>query len=612
MGKNFIKTIEIGDYRDDKQVLEIAQPKAGHNAITVLCGKNSTGKTHVLKLTSNVWGRGHGSNKENQNQSENVNVTFTVPEAPLPSALYLNSTTFAKGKFFTIPIKQPKPDPAGRRPKYREAAISFIKRLLRPASGTPYDTAFFETHFPSGNIYKCDQEDPVVIAFQEAAGALLYFCYYPDAAGGHIELVLRENVHRRLRYLDWSDGQQALFASFLIIDHHRPDVLLIDEIENHLHPEYMTRLTEFVKKQVPQTVMVTHHPHIMFSKLVDKKYYFGLQPFEREAAPAVEKFSKDFQSRSPRRAVRDINSEFELLRAAYELFHDKDCELLHLAEQFRTSVDMEFTKSLINIFKNDPAPAGRSPFADTQTSQTSKLLQLIKASQGARADQFDVLDYGAGRGRTLIELLKESPADLTVHLHWRFWDPSPERRQELKAVAEKQSAPCKVTVIEEITGHPSGAFDLVILSNVAHEVTPDRLTEILITARRLLRQEGKLVVLELSPLINAEKYAVPYSRDNLTELFNSIGWKAYPGAIPIKSGMIQSYFVCAHSPDTLHSCNPEWIRTKIKSLWTKILQMTCKEYDAKFKIASVSDQLSLVENLTTIASIMNYKSGNWK
>lgn len=173
------------------------------------------------------------------------------------------------------------------------------------------------------------------------------------------------------------------------------------------------------------------------------------------------------------------------------------------------------------------------------------------------------------------------------------------------------SADYSIAVIEEIEAEPSEAFHIAVLSNVLHEVTPPVFAEMLTTIRRLIKPNGKLVVLELTPLIHPEKYAVPLSKEQMESILHGSGWKVDSGFFPVRSGLIQAYWVCAHTPDKSNSFDQVQIQRTVESEWDKILTHNCLLYDGKYQITTADDQIRVMENLTTIASIMNYRLGHW-
>jgi energy-coupling factor transporter ATP-binding protein EcfA2 len=622
MDNNFIKEIQIGEYRSaNKHVMPIAWPKdtTGAYCITVICGKNNTGKSHILKQLSEAFHVDRKFHNENEKESINVHAVLTDPADPMPNVLYFDSTTFAKSRFNVIPAGEYKHDPTGKKPRYRDAAIRFIGRQVQNALGNideeswendaSYRLHFIHDKVDKESIYRCDKNDEVVKRFEEAVEGRLYFRYFVQAKSEFLELVLRYDEHRVFRYPSWSDGQQTLFAGLLIIDYHRPDVLLIDEIENHFHPEYITQFAIFIKKIVPQTILVTHHPHMLFSKLVDKLYYMELKGIDSEDPPPNERFDRTLHPRSPKRNIKELITDFDLITAAYGLFHNQDRQLLHLAEKLHHAVDVKFTKILIELFKAEAVPSGEDFFLDAQSIQ---LIGVIKRSVEETSGAIEILDYGAGRGRTLLEVLKEPQAKRGFIFRWSFWEKDPGLRRELALLATNAASASDIRVIDNMEGVAPDTFHIAILSNILHEVTPKEFARILTDIRRVIKSDsGRFVVLELTPLIHPEKYAVPYTRELMESVLHKIGWRIDSGNFPVRSGLVQAYWVCAHSPDSSASFDQGHIQKVVEDAWEQILEHNCLLYDGKYKVTSADDQIRLIDYLTTIASVMNYRLGNW-
>lgn len=166
-------------------------------------------------------------------------------------------------------------------------------------------------------------------------------------------------------------------------------------------------------------------------------------------------------------------------------------------------------------------------------------------------------------------------------------------------------------MIEDIEKEKPETYDVAVLSNILHEVTPPIFAEILTAVRRLLTPNGRLVVLELSPLIHPEKYAVPLSKEQMESILHGCGWKVDSGFFPVRSGSIQAYWVCGHTPDESISFDRSHVQQTIENKWEEILTHNCLLYDGKYQITTADDQIRVMDNLTTIASIMNYRLGHW-
>lgn len=504
---NFIKEILIGTYGSKgKQTISLAYPliPAEPYCITAICGKNNTGKTHILREVS--LSLDNALHNEAEKESLNIHAVLLHPKDPPPRLLHLEDLTSDKRRIAQIPIGQYKHDPGGNTPNLREASVTFSGKHLLSRFGCSADLSkwiadadfrrqFCSNHFTDRTIYACIPEDPVVRRIEDATGARLYIGEKGPGRTAHLELALRYDEHRVFYYPSWSDGQKALFCAILAISHHHPEVVLLDEIENHFHPEFITQLALFLKEMVPQTVLVTHHPHVLFSELVDRLHYVELEADRPEEMPETQQLPGGFRPRSPRRRIRVLENDFEIISAAYGLFHNQDRQLLSLAQTTLDAVEVTFTEQILTAFQPDVRPAAAGPFSDAQTKQLLEVLKTIAQNAGGQGLQ--ILDYGAGRGRTLRELLKYTSVRRGFAMQWVLWDPDEGRQHELRELVQGLEIP-GIKVLagpEEIVPY---SFDVAILANVLHEVTPLAFGSIFRALGRALKTTTRsIVILEL-------------------------------------------------------------------------------------------------------------------
>ena len=618
--RNFLKAVQVGAYGSAKKItLPLAYPKGeGHPfCVNALCGRNNSGKSHILREIGQAFDD-RGFHNTSERESVNVHAVLLDPEAPVPKVLYLPDLTGDKSRLNEIPVKF-KHDPQGRTPKYREAIVGFIADqlscLLEPTfekeqwnRDEEYRMQVLD-RLEERVVYRCLDDSPVIRRFEQAVGGSLYFGRKgPGKKRAHLELAIRYDDHRLFYFQTWSEGQKTLFTALLFIYHHRPDVLLLDEIENHFHPEYITQLAQFLRDVVPQTLLVTHHPHVLFSTMVDRLFYLEMQTALEGEPPKRVALPEGFRSRSPRRQIAELITEFDRITAAYGLFDNQDRQLLTLAQATHQSIDTGFTASLVRFFGSADGETGESPAIAGPLQQIEELLaDLLRAVQ-RRGGPLYVLDYGAARARSLDSLLRASPLALGEHLHWSFWglQPAFERVAPGRALFDVRFwAPS-----EEL---PDDFYDLAILSNVLHEMIPGVFGATLAKVRRAMRaQGGSVAILEPFPLIRPEKYAVPYSRQDMTDILVRCGWKVESRNLAVPGGLVEAYCILAHSPDSEKSLDSDLMERIVGEKWQEILRRSCAHYDGRRRIGSARDQIEVMGLLTTIASINNYNLGNWR
>lgn len=617
--KNFIKEIQVGVYgARKKNTLPLAYPQAAGSpyCINALCGRNNSGKSHILREIGQAFDDRKLHNAT-EKESENIHAVLVDPEADPPSVLYLPDLTRDKNRLNEIPLSF-KHDPQGRTPKYREAIIGFIADQLSVARASRVEEEQWAqdadyrkklvAQLEERTLYRCSGESPILRRFEQAVRGNLYFGKKGGGKSMHLELAIRYDDHRLFYYPTWSDGQKTLLTALIFIQHHQPDVLLLDEIENHFHPEYITQLAQFLREVVPQTLLVTHHPHVLFSTLIDRLFYLEVDKTPDLEAPGKVQLPQGFRSRSPSRQIAELSTDFDRITAAYGLFHNQDRQLLTLAQATHDSIDMAFTASLAHLFLSLEIEVEESPATRQPLQQIESLLAGVLNTFRRTGSSLRVLDYGAPRVRSLERLLRTSSISLGESLQWSFWGvPSTGARLPEGGLG------FDLRLYSASDPLPSNTFDLAILSNVLHEMTPAEFATTLATVRQAIRQAGgNLVILEPYPLIRPEKYAVPYSLDDMVDILSRCGWKVESRPLPVPGSLVEAYCILAHSPDSDKSVDLSLMDRVVGEKWEEILQRSSVLYDGRRQIESARDQIEVMGFLTTIASINNYQLGNWR
>jgi hypothetical protein len=617
--RNFIKAVQVGVYGSPKKItLPLAYPQAAGSpyCINALCGRNNSGKSHILREIGQAFDDRSLHNAA-ERESVNIHAVLLDPQAPPPSVLYLPDLTEDKSRLNQIPLTF-KHDPQGRTPKYREAIVRFLADQLSGVWGTEFEKERWTRdadyrkeivdRLEERVLYRCTSESPVLRRFEEAVGGNLYFGKKGPGKKVHLELAIRYDDHRIFYFQSWSEGQKTLLTALLYIHHHRPDVLLLDEIENHFHPEYITQLTQFLRDVVPQTLLVTHHPHVLFSNLVDRLFYLEMQAARDPEAPNEVRLPQGFQARSPQRRIAELATEFDRITAAYGLFHNQDRQLLTLAQATHQSIDTSFTASLLRLFLPVDDEAGESSAASLPLQQIEDLLVDSLRTLRQKGGPFHVLDYGAARARSLERLLRTSSLPLGEPLCWSFWGVQP-----TSARLPVGRSGVDIRLVSPAESLPKDFYDLAILSNVLHEMTPKAFAATLAGIRRAVRAPGgSVAILEPFPLIRPEKYAVPYSREDMTDVLVQCGWKVESRQLPVPGGLVEAYCLLAHSPDSRKSLDLPLLEQAVGEKWREILARSCARYDGQRQIGTARDQIEVMGLLTTIASISNYSLGNWR
>ena len=215
--------------------------------------------------------------------------------------------------------------------------------------------------------------------------------------------------------------------------------MLIDEIENHLHPAYITKLLEALRARRLQSIIVTHHPHVIFSELVDAVFYMERRATALTSPPNQLKYLKHRDRRAPSRRVVSLADEFDKISYTYRLFDQHDNQLMRIALQLEGEADLSFYRAVMEVCSYPPVGATERGTPDTQTAQLAERISDLLEGVGP----VQILDFGAGFGRTAQELAK-MPLNGRGNVQWLCWEPNLEHRAQLRTTLAATNIPHSV------------------------------------------------------------------------------------------------------------------------------------------------------------------------
>jgi hypothetical protein len=190
-----------------------------------------------------------------------------------------------------------------------------------------------------------------VTRLQLALGANLHFrCIKRDKAAyaRQFEFVLVCGHGTTLPYEMWSDAQRALFYVLVSLEHFGPEIVLYDEAENHPHPAFMSYILEELRARPVQSIITTHHPHLIFSRFADRVYYIETDRPKPSPTPPPQ-FSFSAQYVDFERRVEELRGSFEKISNSYKLFTHQDVQLLAQAEYVQTRSTLILIQTLSHI-----------------------------------------------------------------------------------------------------------------------------------------------------------------------------------------------------------------------------------------------------------------------
>lgn len=623
---NLIKSIHIATERGrPEQMLPLTRgaddPSA--NQITVLCGRNRSGKSHLLEqLDVSIHDHNrifeHGKPTERRTPvSRNICCELLQPDKPSAAVYYFRDPGFMIQQ--ATVIRYSRDFATFSRPErnishamlhllasHCETSQSGLDRQKWDADPS-YRTEVMQPYSAVGNIFRLKSAAPFLKAFEKLTSSRLYFRIV-KAQGNrqHAELILRYSPRHHYQYCAWSHGQRVLFCYLCAIEFLRIEVLLLDELETHLHPEFMSFLFEQIKAKIPQTVVATHHPHLIFSRLADAIWYLEV-PTDDYDIPEAEPFAGNPAARNTPLGTKLVSAEtdMEKLAISYKLFDQWDSNLLRLSQSTIQHVTEAFASSLRLTGVNRVLAESGGQRRDLQTDVLAEKLECI--ANKAAPETFRVLDFGAGRGRLIQEVFKK-PSRFWAAAEWCLWEPNCALRQELRGslAAEEFSG----VEVPDRRPRSNGRFHAIIVANVVHECTPPQFAAILDALWTNLAAGGSVFFVELFPLLEVERLAVPYHYNDLHDVLRGSGWNTEHEALNIRNARVSAYWLRAEKRE-----GPRPQRSKVKraveDLWRRILQRHCGNYVARQIGHSGTQVTDLVSDWATIASIESYFTRQW-
>lgn len=478
-------------------------PVPGDNepgTITVLCGPNGSGKSHVLNVLKQlIDGRNGGNLQEASGWAVELEGEGKLA-AFRPQHQTAQMTTVG-----TLSIQR-----ARRTAKPDEAFLVLQHRLFFDVLSSVDDLPCGERLAGVTAKEWCDDEllrEEILdsIPTDETKGywtghcpaeLLAVFERWTDSRLGvrrentTFELVASYRDGTSATYPSWSDGQKSLFSLLTSVLVAQPTVLIFDELENFLHPQLMSEALSYLKQNVRQTIIASHHPHLIFGNAVDEVYFMEKDRRGPARHPLVLK--KATQQAAPDRTIVRLATNQEKLAKAYRLFDVRDAALMATASYVESSIEYYLHDAIFELFECAAAPPSKSTYSDRQSAAIAEFV-----------DQFDpfpasVLDWGAGLGRVLRETSKLGSSADAIRIV--------SDRGDLKNIN----------------------VGVALLTNVLHALKPEDWVEAISDCWRCVagREQGLILITEIYPLLRPERRALPLPREQLERFFRSLGCQA--------------------------------------------------------------------------------------
>jgi AAA15 family ATPase/GTPase/SAM-dependent methyltransferase len=626
---NKIKNILIGgrEYVDISDRLIPLASDVNRNTISIICGRNRTGKTHILKHSYRAALKFDASLVKGKKGIDNaeegdIRIYVTDSSAKLGLPLFFGEMD----RLLSIPRSiSLKTDSSFLRavPKDETRILHFLKKALYEFS-IEHLNLILSAHYPKLGIVQWNDYDKTLTALNQIDNNLIYLLDQNHLVVKEIQRVTNGKLYLGVVTIDgkepiitlnlshdgtdsftfgrWSDGQKVFFITLLMIYYHKPSIVFFDEIENHLHPEYITLLLQFIKSHVGQTIITTHHPHLIFSRLADNVTYLETVPSKSDALTLNRSHRRD--TKPVLRKVLRLDKNYAKLLSAYKLFDSYDDQLIRLSSSVLSNLNETIAEAFTKMYTYDVLPSTAGKKFDLQTDKLFKLLIEKK-----KVDKVtNILDFGAGKGRLLLNLNEIDSEFITGKCSWTLFEPAEKTRAELIANIKEHSFEDKVRVIGELG--KVDKYDLIIIANVLHELPPPVLSQIFSDSCGALADDGELIIVEIYPLVLPEKFSLPLKSDEWLELMRLLKWKGIKDNTIFKYADFEASWVQLNkTSETL--IDKKIILSLIKKFWQKILKDRCQDYAGRKSLGAIENSMKVMCELTSIASISSYLNGEW-
>lgn len=518
------------------------EPKAdGEGTVTILCGPNGSGKSFILKTLINLLNeKDAATSLLSQGWLLKRSASVASHYRPRHHVTAMRSAGILTRARAGYVVKPTQPE------KYFQLAIfGALLAVLPQCRG--FDPAKWETNpsYRQSQIDRVGPQDeeqgywfgtkapPFVSAFNKAVQGRLGVRHNRDG----LELLLSQGEEASAPFPNWSDGQKSLLTIFAMTELLKPEVFVFDEIENFLHPALVSGLVNHLKKNCRQTVLSSHHPHLVFGRIVDAVYYVERAGCVGDPPQRILKYQA--QPAVPRQVSR-LSDDRSKLASIYKLFDVQDAALLATGAFVRDAADLQLHAAVHGHFECGAVGASASPYMDRQSEQIMELIRSFSPSPNL------VVDWGAGVGRSLTELEKLAPVGASEHYSWFLYDVSTANANALAELVPARGTTIRVANNRsELTGVAAGIF---LLTNVLHALDPMTWCEAIEDAWGAVHHDGNGIVLitEIYPLLAAESQAIAVPLDWAAKLFRQLGFKTTAREFPVHGA--KSYCLALSQP----------------------------------------------------------------
>ena len=272
----------------------------------------------------------------------------------------------------------------------------------------------------------------------------------------------------------FSQGQKWLLhfatSAYADITLEDPLVLCLDEPELHLHPAALNQILEVLRRTlVGGQILIATHSIPLIAHVGYEDTWF------------VSAGKISYAGRNPEIVIDGLVGGPVGVQKLRNL----------LDEPAAAAISRFAFESLLS-----PAVA----VARSSDPQGKQILISLRAKKGALGRAVRVLDYGAGKGRLLDIAADEMAGELISLFDYSAFDPSPENAEICQAAIARvygssngRYFSAASNIVEFLAGK---LFDVVILCNVLHEISPLNWRERFSFISTLLADDGEVLIVE--------------------------------------------------------------------------------------------------------------------
>jgi hypothetical protein len=256
-------------------------------------------------------------------------------------------------------------------------------------------------------------------------------------------------------------------------------ILIFDEPERNLHPDAIKQLLKILKREFnPAQIFLTSHSIDVLASLEYNEIFHIKQDTLPDIQHTLVELIEELAGNCYEHTQRLYNS-------------------LATWSYYNFIIQCLSNPEVINIVnKNDP--------------QVEAFVNRIKKRLQNKTAKLKILEIGAGSGRVY-----KSATDCLQHCEFHAYEPNYQYKEELSELG--------ITLYDQFE-YISGTFDIILLCNVLHEITPKEWMPKLNKLICLLKTDGEFIFIERN-VLTAGEHAHEYDffvlkSDELSKLFN--------------------------------------------------------------------------------------------